>query len=277
MTKLLDPAAVERYRREGICFPIPICTPEEAAEQLRRLEALEAREGGRLSGNTNIKPHLLLPWVDQLVRHPRILDAVEDVIGPDILCWGSQFFIKGAHDPGFISWHQDATYWGLSTADVLTAWFAFTPSTVQSGCLRVVPGSHLQQVAHRETGEASNMLSRGQEIAVEVDEDEAVDVVLQPGQASLHNVLIFHSSKANRADHRRVGLAIRYIAPHVRQTAGPRDSATLVRGKDAFGNFDLIPPPRADFDPEAVARHAEVMRRAGEIQDAAARRLGAGA
>lgn len=277
MTKLLDPATVERFRREGICFPISICSPEEAAGQLRKLEQIEAREGGRLSAHTNIKPHLLLSWVDRLVRHPRILDAVEDVIGPDILCWGSQFFIKGAREPGFVSWHQDATYWGLSTADVLTAWFAFTPSTVRSGCMRVVPGSHLRQVAHRVIDDESNMLSRGQEIAVAVDEDEAVDVVLQPGQASLHNVLIFHSSKANRADHRRVGLAIRYIAPHVRQTAGPRDSATLVRGEDVFGHFDLIPPPREDFDPDAVARHAAALRRSREIQDAAARRTGGGA
>lgn len=270
MTKLLDETTIAKYRSDGICFPVPICSPEEAAEKLRKLEALETREGGRLSARTNTKPHLLLPWVDELVRHPRILDAVEDIMGPDILCWGSQFFIKDADDPSFISWHQDATYWGLSTADVLTAWFAFTPSNAQSGCMRVVPGSHHKQVEHRETTDESNMLSRGQEIAVDVDDDDAVDVVLQPGQASLHNVLIFHSSKANRSNHRRVGFAIRYVAPHVRQTIGPRDSATLVRGKDSHGNFELVPAPEGEFHPAAVARHQLVMRRSREIQDAAA-------
>lgn len=266
MAKSLDDAAVEQYRRNGIHFPLSILSSAQAAALLHELERLEAREHGRLSPTTNRKPHLLVPWIDQLIRHPRLLDAVEDVLGPDILCWGSQFFIKDANDPGFISWHQDATYWGLSSADVVTAWIAFTPSTPESGCMRVVPVSHKQQVPHRDTFDEANMLSRGQEIAVEVDEGEALDVVLQPGQASLHNVLIFHSSKANRSSHRRVGLAVRYVAAHVRQTTAQRDSATLVRGMDGYGHFDLAPPPEAEFHAAAVARHAAILRRADEIQ-----------
>lgn len=271
MPTSLDQAAVERYRKNGIHFPVRILSSTEAATFLERLENLEAREGGRLSPGTNKKPHLLVPWIDDLIRHPQLLDAVESVLGPNILCWGSQFFIKDAHDPGFISWHQDATYWGLSTADVVTAWLAFTPSTPQSGCMRVVPGSHRHQVPHRDKPGEANMLSRGQEIAVEVNEADALDVVLQPGEASLHNVLIFHGSNSNKADHRRVGLAIRYVSPHVRQTAAARDSATLVRGIDEFGHFDLLPRPEGEFHPHAVARHLVVTERMHAIQENAAR------
>ena len=124
------------------------------------------------------KPHLLFTWLDELVRDDAVLDAVEGVIGPDILCWASSFFTKEAHDPSYVSWHQDLTYWGLEPADIVTAWIALSPSTPESGCMRVVPGSHKRDVLpHTETFAAHNLLSRGQEVQVEVDEREAKDVV----------------------------------------------------------------------------------------------------
>ena len=115
---------------------------------LQLLEADERAAGGRLAGRINQKPHLLHPWMDRLVRHPAILDAVEDVLGPNLFCWGSQFFIKDARDQAYVSWHQDGTYWGLSSPDVVTAWVALTPSLPENGCMRVVPGTHLRQVPH---------------------------------------------------------------------------------------------------------------------------------
>jgi ectoine hydroxylase-related dioxygenase (phytanoyl-CoA dioxygenase family) len=136
----------------------------------------------------------LLAWVNDIIRDPRVLDPVESLLGPDILCWASGFFAKQPGDGTFISWHQDATYWGLSSPDVVTAWIALTPSTPESGCMRVVPGTHRAQIAHRDTFAKKNLLSRGQEIAAAVDEREAVDVVLAPGQMSLHHVLIVHGS-----------------------------------------------------------------------------------
>ena len=139
--RLLDESAVAAYRRDGIVFPIRVVDEAEAARMLGRLEAIEAAHGGKLPARINQKPHLLFPWLNELVRHPRIVDAVEDVLGPDLLCWGSQFFAKNGGDPSYVSWHQDATYWGLSSPDVVTAWVAFTPSTVESGCMRVVPGT----------------------------------------------------------------------------------------------------------------------------------------
>jgi ectoine hydroxylase-related dioxygenase (phytanoyl-CoA dioxygenase family) len=264
--KRLTQEQVARFERDGFLFPIDVLGREEVEELRATLEALAAAEGGELSRATNQKPHLLLTWLASLIRDPRILDPVEDILGPNLLCWASGFFWKPARDPAFISWHQDSTYWGLSHPDIVTAWVAFTPSTPESGCMRVVPGTHhREQVPHRDTFAAENMLSRGQEIAVEVDEREAVDVVLQPGQMSLHHVRLFHGSEPNRADHPRIGYAIRYIPTYVRQTAGVRDSATLVRGTDEHGNFDPEPVPRTDFDPECVRFHAEMLERAARI------------
>jgi len=274
MARRLSDADVDRYRQDGILFPVDVMPPSEAQGMLRRLEADEQALGGRLAGRNNQKPHLLHPWMDQLVRHPAILDAVEDVLGPNLFCWGSQFFAKDAGDPAYVSWHQDGTYWGLSSPDVVTAWVALTPSLPENGCMRVVPGTHKRQVPHEDTFAESNLLSRGQEIAVEVDNAKAVDVVLQPGQMSLHHVLIFHGSEQNRSNIRRVGFAIRYVPTHVSQTSGIRESALLVRGVDEFGHFDHEQSPEADMHPDAVARHKQVIDRQIQILYAGARQRG---
>lgn len=265
MGKILTDEQVRRYRDNGIHFPVNGFSAEEAAGFRRQFEAIERRDGGRMSARTNKKPHLLVPWIADLIRSPKILDAVEDVLGPNILCWSSQFFAKDPNDPGFISWHQDATYWGLSTDDVLTVWVALSPSTVETGCMRVVPGTHKKQVEHRDTFQETNMLSRGQEIAVDVREEDAVDVVLQPGQFSMHSVLLFHGSKPNRGDDRRIGYAIRYIPTHVKQTVGATDSATLVRGVDEFKHFEHEQRPAAAFDEEAVLHHRFVTDRQAKV------------
>jgi Phytanoyl-CoA dioxygenase (PhyH) len=262
MAKLLSEAQVRQYRRDGYLCPIDALTPAEAAHYRARLEAAEAAAGGSLPGPYKHKPHLVYAFAQALIRQPRILDAVEAVIGPDILCWESVFFNKEPHTPDFISWHQDITYWGLEAeGDVVTAWVALSPSTPESGCMRVVPGTHKREVvAHADSFAAGNMLSRGQEIAVEVDDGHAVDLVLEPGQMSLHHVKIFHGSRPNRADDRRLGFAVRYLPPQVHQEVGA-DSATLVRGRDGFGYFELEPAPAHDLAPEAVAYHQRVRDR----------------
>jgi ectoine hydroxylase-related dioxygenase (phytanoyl-CoA dioxygenase family) len=261
MPASLTGAAVADYNRLGYHFPIRAFSAAEAAAQLARLRATEARLGGRLSGRMNQKPHLLFPWVCDMVRHPAVLDAVESVLGPDLLCWGSQFFMKGAHDPAYVSWHQDGTYWGLSSPDVVTAWIALTPSLPESGNMRVVPGTHRTKVPHTDTFARDNLLSRGQEVAVEVDAKDAVDITLQPGEMSLHHVLIVHGSEPNRADWPRIGLAIRYVPTHVRQAAGETDSALPVRGTDRFGHFDHETAPEDELHPHALARHQAIMDR----------------
>lgn len=258
-------AEIRRYNDEGCLFPIRVFPAETAATYRERLEAVEA-EGGDIKQMLRHKPHLVFTFLDELVRHPAVLDAVEGMIGPNILCWASSFFTKEPRTEDYISWHQDLTYWGLEPADIVTAWIALTPSVPESGCMRVVPGTHTQEVvAHKDTFAEHNLLSRGQEIAVEVDEDEAVDVVLQPGEMSLHHVKLFHGSNPNRSGDRRIGFAVRYLPTHVRQTVGDKDSALLVRGVDSYGYFEHETPPAADLDPAAVAHHKAVTERQMQV------------
>jgi non-heme Fe2+,alpha-ketoglutarate-dependent halogenase len=257
--KHLPEAAVAHYHAHGYYAPIRVMAEGEVADVRRKLEAHEATHGS-LKGSMRHKSHLLFTWLDDLIRHPGILDAVESVIGPNILCWSSTFFIKEPHDPGFVSWHQDSTYWGLDPADIVTAWVALSESTAENGAMRVIPDTQkLEQIAHRDTFAADNLLTRGQEIAVEVDDGKAVMLSLRPGEMSLHHVRLIHGSDPNPSDKRRIGFAIRYLPTHVRQVVGTRDSAILVRGTDAFHNFEPEYAPDADLSEAAIAFHAHVV------------------
>jgi len=189
------------------------------------------------------------------VRYSSILDAVEDLHGPDLLYWTTNFFIKEAADPAFVLWHQDSTYWGLSTPDVVTAWVAFTPATETNGAMEYIPGSHkLDQIPHRDTFAKHNLLTRGQEVMVKVDHSQRRIITLHPGEMSLHHVRLVHGSAPNPSSDRRIGFAIRYIPTTVAQLAG-EDSATPVRGEDRYHHFMLEPRPICDLDPEFVALH----------------------
>jgi non-haem Fe2+, alpha-ketoglutarate-dependent halogenase len=254
----LTQEAVRQYHRDGYISPIRVLSPAEAAMYRGKLEATEA--SSRLpAGGLRSKSNLLLTWVDALVRHPGVLDAVESVVGPDILCWGTSFFIKEPRNKSFVSWHQDLTYWGLDPADIVTAWLALSESTSENGAMRVVPGTHTSEVVpHKDTFAPDNLLSRGQEISVEVDESRAVALELQPGEMSLHHVKLIHGSDPNPSDKRRIGLAIRYIPTYVRQTTGMTDSAMLVRGTDKYRNFHDEERPAADLSEAAIAYHARV-------------------
>ena len=266
MSTALSAEQVARYQRDGYLTPLPALSQPEAGTLLAQLEAEEREEGGKLSASSNQKSHLLFPWLADLVRRPEILDHVEGVIGPDILLWGCGFFTKNPGDGKIVSWHQDSTYWGLSEPDIVTAWVAFTPSTPQSGCMRVIPATHtVDQLPHHDTHADNNLLSRGQEVAVKVDERQAVDIVLEPGQMSLHHVRLIHGSGVNAATHRRIGVALRYIPTRIYQTVRNGDSATLVRGVDRFGNFDPEPRPTRDHDPECIAFHKAIVDRTFSI------------
>ncbi len=242
-------------------------TAEQAQAYRAKLEGAEARLGTPLmkTGYRN-KPHLAFTWADELIRLPRILDTVEDILGPNLLVWSSSLFMKEARDPSFISWHQDSTYWGLSHPDVVTAWLALSVSHVANGCMRVAAGTHLMdQLPHQDTFAANNLLTRGQEVMVKVDESKVVNIELEPGEFSLHHVRIVHGSDPNPADYRRLGFAVRYVPTYLKQIAGPRDSAVLVRGVDNYHHFDPEPRPRADLDPEAVREHKRITDAANAI------------
>ncbi len=264
--RVLSKSQVEAFQRNGYHFPIRVM-PEALALELRaKLEAFEVRHGLVMKTPYRNKPHLVFKWLNDLMRRPEILDPIEDLYGGNLLAWSSSFFIKEPHDPAYISWHQDSTYWGLSHPDVVTAWVALSVSDEPSGVMRVLPGSHLiEQLPHKDTFARDNLLTRGQEVQVEVDEKKVVDMPLSPGEMSLHHVRIVHGSKANRSDRRRIGVAIRYVPTYLRQTAGARDHASLVRGVDTYHHFDADPVPKSDLHADAVAAHREITAEAEQI------------
>lgn len=252
MPKHLTEEQILAYHRDGCVFPVPLLTPREAASIRRKFEALEAAIGGEAQERFKIKAHLPFPWLHDLIRNPRLLDAIEDIIGPNILCWGSSFFTKNAHDPRFVSWHQDSTYYGLKPQETLTAWVAFSDSKIESGCMRFIPGTHKSgQLRHEETYEKNNLLSRGQTIG-DVDEAAAADVILNAGEFSLHSEFVIHGSNCNNSDDRRIGFSIHYIAPYVRQTLFEDATAAVVRGRDTHGYWKPDPLPKSDFDPQCL-------------------------
>ena len=265
MAKILTQEQIDRFWRDGCVFPIRVMSPDQAADIRRRLETHEAKDGQPLHGDLRHKSHLLFTWLADLVRHSRIVDAIEDLYGPDLLCWTTNFFIKEAHNPAFVSWHQDSTYWGLNKPDVVTAWIALTASNASNGAMEFIPGTHTaDQIPHRDTFAKHNLLTRGQEVAVEVDQSKAVRIDLEPGEISLHHVRLVHGSPPNPSNDRRIGFAVRYIPTYVAQIAG-EDSATLVRGVDDYHHFELEPRPGTDMDPNFVALHKRIAERNAQI------------
>ena len=261
LTAALTSGQVSQYQRDGFVFPLRAISTGTTMQYRRALEKYEAGTGKPLAGKYKHKVHLLFTWASELVHNAKILDAVQEIIGPDILCWTTNFFIKEPESAGFVSWHQDSTYWGLDGDDVVTAWVALSDATPESGCMSFLPGSHkIDQLPHLDTFHRDNLLSRGQEIAVEVERDKAVMAPLAAGEMSLHHIKLVHGSEPNRSADRRIGLAIRYIPTRVRQTK-VRDAATLVRGVDKYHHFDLEPRPAADLDKAAVAAHIDSIRR----------------
>ena len=255
MPKRLTDAQVNHYRERGYLAPLDLLTADEVSHARAQLEAYEAETGGPLGGAERAGCHLLWPWIDDLMRHGRLLDAVEDLIGPDILCWNSIFWIKEAGSPSYVGWHQDLEYWGLDNADLVNVWIALSPASDAAGAMSVIPGSHRELLAHDETYNADNMLTRGQELKIDVGEREVASMALDAGQMSMHNVRLAHGSGPNTTGERRIGLSLQYVPTRTRQTLVEWDFATLVRGTDDYGHFELTPRPERDFDPVAVEFH----------------------
>ena len=266
MVNALTADQVDQYQRDGFLFPLDVFAKDRVSDILGELEHARtvAREKGleqELTKLLRANTHYLLPFVNEVARAPQLLDRVESILGPNILLWSAEFFIKGAHTDKIVSWHQDLTYWGLGeTNEEMTAWIALSDVNVESGCMRFVTGSHHQQILpHRDTFDASNLLSRGQEVAVDVDESDAVNVILRPGQVSFHHGRMFHASGPNRSDHDRIGLVFRFVTPQVKQIVAKRDYAMVVRGIDEGGNWIHVAPPSRLFDPADLERHARIM------------------
>lgn len=265
MDHFLPKAQTDQYWQDGFLFPLDVLSRQEAAVLRAELEALErdwleADLPLPLNMYKRVNANCVMTMAARLAHDPRILDAVEGILGPNLMIWAAEFFIKEPNTKQIVGMHQDLTYWGMgATSDQVTAWIALSPATVESGCMDFVAGSHKNPIMpHNDTFSSENMLSRGQEIAVEVEEKDKVHIELQPGQMSLHHGLTFHGSGPNTSDDRRIGFAIRYLKPAVQQLDADRDFAQLARGVDMEGNFIHYAPPVRDFSPESLKLYGRI-------------------
>lgn len=268
MTSALAPELVSRYEADGFVFPIRVLSDDEVSRFREAYDAYEASLGPELASVPArgryvyfAETHAFLPWAFELATRPAVLEAVETLLGPDLLIWDSRWFTKRPGDPTYISWHQDGTYWSLDPPKVCTAWIALSRSFAGNGAMQVVPRTHLGgQLPHVDTFDAANALARGQEIAVEVDEVDAVTLTLEPGEMSLHHIGVVHGSKPNLSDDARIGFAVRFIAAEVKQDVESA-IAMLVAGEDRYGHFELLEPPRRADPDEIARRRAEIIER----------------
>ncbi len=260
MPNRLTDDQIAAFHRDGFLSPIDVMPEAEAAEVRAALEAAEARWPDELAGQGRNNAHLTLRCLDALVHDPRIIEVIADLLGPDLLANVTVLFIKEPHDPGFVSWHQDGRYMGLEPMSGVTAWLALSPSNKTSGCMRMLPGSHEGGILeHEDTYGEDNILTRGQQIRG-LDESKAVDLILRPGQMSLHNQQIAHASMPNKSDDRRIGFTIQsYLEPGVRQTLGP-SLVQHVSGHPAPDHHRVMPRPQGDMTPEGIAARDEMNR-----------------
>ena len=268
MTTTLAPDVVQRYESEGYLCPIRVLENTDVARFRSAYDAYEkglAVELATLASRDRYvffaETHAYLPWAYELATEPAILDAVESLIGPDLLIWDSRWFTKQPGDATYISWHQDGTYWELSPPNVCTAWIALSRSFAGNGAMQVVPASHVGgQLPHIDTFDEANALARGQEIAHEVDESSAVTLTLAPGEMSIHHIGVVHGSKPNTSDEPRIGFAVRFIAAEVKQAVA-EPMAMLVRGSDRYGNFELLEAPTTSAPAEIETKRVEIIER----------------
>jgi ectoine hydroxylase-related dioxygenase (phytanoyl-CoA dioxygenase family) len=247
--------AKSMFEADGYAAPLAAIDADEAQYCVGRIENLERQLGCRISNQLRRKGHLLLTCLYDLVKRPAIVDAIEAVLGPDILCWGASLFIREPGSADHVPWHQDQATFGLSPPLGVSAWIALTDVSVANGAVHVVPGSHREAYEHQVTNGCDNSLLRRDEIVSETAfGDSAVPLELAPGTMALHDVRVVHGSPRNSTNQRRIGFAIRYISPYVKHRAGSCGNTGIpVRGRMPPGVFAEDPKPSADFDPATVA------------------------
>lgn len=265
MNAYLNKKQIDAYWNDGYLFPIPVLSGEKANDFRRQLEAVENdKQHNSLDRPLYdyIRTHtdVIMPMAAELATQATVLDAVESIIGPNILIWGADFFIKEADSSTYVTMHQDLTYWGFGeTSNQVTAWIALSPSTVKSGCVDLVKGSHKNPILpHKDTQAEDNILSRGQEVTVDVRDEDRTHVVLAPGEMSLHHGLAIHGSNPNSTSERRIGYAIRYINPDAQPLSARREYAMLARGVDRTQAFIHYAPPTTLFSTASLALYEEI-------------------
>ena len=265
MNACLNQEQVAAYWNDGYLFPLPVLTAEEVQAYRSQLESIENDEklhslDRPLYDYIRTHTDVVMPMAAELAMQSTVLDAVESIIGPNIMIWGADFFIKEAQSSAYVTMHQDLTYWGFGeTSNQVTAWIALSPSTVESGCVDLVKGSHKNPILpHKDTQAVDNILSRGQEVSVDVRDIDRTHVVLAPGEMSLHHGLAIHGSNPNSSNERRIGYAIRYINPDALPQSARREYAMLARGVDRTQAFIHYAPPTTLFSTASLALYEEI-------------------
>jgi len=251
--KVLSQAQITQYHEAGFISPVDVLSEQEANEYLQRFEEAERRYPALAHAHKRNNVHLSFKCLDELAHHRVILDAVEDLIGAHFSLWATVLFCKEPQSPHYVSWHQDATYMGMSASEFVTPWLALTPSTLATGCMQMIPGSHKGAIfEHEDTFAEDNILTRGQ-VARGIDETAAVDLILKPGQMSLHHARVVHGSRPNTTAQRRVGFAMQsYMPPQIVQVVG-KNLWLDIRGVNDRPDTLRLHRPQCDADPIAAA------------------------
>ncbi|MCI0590477.1 MAG: phytanoyl-CoA dioxygenase family protein [Gammaproteobacteria bacterium] len=250
MTTRLSGQQLIQYDRDGIVFPIKVFSADEVSLFRGALESIANNYGeGSLKRFDSL--HLFFDWAHHLVTHDALLDAVEDILGGDIVIFGTLVFFKPPKDSSYVSWHQDSVYSGLHLTPSTSAWIALTPSHRANGCMRVIPGSHKQGLLdHANVRDDPNLLRRGERVKMVVDESQAVDIELQPGEMSLHHSTIVHGSNPNTSDKPRIGFIVRFVTNRITN----RDRPMLrVRGEADCSHLCFAEPPLEMDQQSAIA------------------------
>jgi hypothetical protein len=239
---------LKQYKDEGFISPINIFSKDKAKEIRNEIELIENNMPEELENSGRYNAHLISPLLDEVTHNSKILDAVQSLIGENILVCGTTLFIKNPNEKGFVSYHQDAKYIGLEPHNWVTAWVAITDSNEKNGCMRMWSGSHKDNLKeHEEKFNEGNLLTRGQTVK-NVPKLETTPLILEAGQMSLHHPTIVHGSELNISNDRRIGFVIQsYIGTNVKQVLG-KNSVQLARGVDEFNYHEKIGRPKKLLD-----------------------------
>jgi ectoine hydroxylase-related dioxygenase (phytanoyl-CoA dioxygenase family) len=240
----------ECYERDGVVFPVPVLSPKEVAGYRNKLESIAALVG---ESKRFDNLHLFFPWAYRLATHEAVLDAVENIIGPDLVIDGTLVFYKPPRDGSYASWHQDSVYSGWHLTPSVSAWIALTPSEAANGCMRAIPGSHkLGLLDHDNVHDDPNLLNRrGERVRMDIDESAAIDIVLRPGEMSLHHTNIVHGSNPNGSDGPRIGFIVRFVTSRTTNRERP---VVRARGNGDCSHLKLAAPPvDENFEPAVAA------------------------
>ena len=269
----------DAYWNDGYLFPIDVANEIQARKWRNYLEKIEYdwldnRLALPLNTYKRVNAQVVMPLACEIGLHEPILNAVEGILGPDVMLYSVEFLTKEPHTKHIVTMHQDLAYWGMGNMDnILTAWLALSPATTTSGCMDFVRGSHKNEIlSHEDSFDEYNLLSRGQEIKVDVSDSDKVAVELRPGAMSLHHGLTIHGSGPNRSDDRRIGVAIRYVSAKMRKAGGVKDYAISARGTFDDDSFTTYAPPSTLFSKNSMAKYEEIRTEQAKVMMAGAKK-----